>query len=371
MAKPRASPPISWLGNTFTPKFNKDASLQNSSLVLFKETLLKEVPDRSFWFHACLAKSGSLIITRASSSETANLPVELTTIISSCRKEDLTATESIANAQRLGIRVVNSAVNSYITVFSVDATFEGKTSQAIIEDVAKSLFSIGNRNCYFRSPVEIRSVQVSAEKGKTYFYLTTTSPIVAARIRAALQNTLKGDEQRLQSLMARSSKNLIRAQCFMKGVSRSTPMVTIHTIVKPYGSIVNGSLKYLADSISCTICVFDNCKPLPSQLERVILRAESNIPMLCKIGNIFLGCAPSPAGAVPAPDAVSAVPALTAVSVPEQILSSSLASLSNNTSLPSDYSDDPDISNVIHLAEVTPARAQPRPRNACCYLSPP
>ena len=155
--------------------------------------------------------------------------------------------------------------------------------------------------------------------------------------------------------MARSSKNLIRAQCFMKGVSRSTPMVTIHTIVKPYGSIVNGSLKYLADSISCTICVFDNCKPLPSQLERVILRAESNIPMLCNIGNIFLGCAPSPAGtAVPAPAAVSAVPALTAVSVPEQILSSSLASLSNNTSLPSDYSDDPDISNVIHLAEVTP-----------------
>ena len=143
MAKPGASPPP-WGGTRFTPPFRKDGLLQNRTL-LYNETLLKEIPDRSIWFHTRLLKTGSIDTTRASRWEDANLPEELVNVISGCLRDNLAADEIIDTAQRQGVRVVNSTVNSYMTVFSVDAALNVKTSKAIIDEVSKQLFLLGNR----------------------------------------------------------------------------------------------------------------------------------------------------------------------------------------------------------------------------------
>ena len=328
MAKPCASPPT-WQGSIFTPNFEETEGSPSRTL-LFKETLRKELAGtHSIWFHACLLKSGSFEVTRASSAEGANLPTELNTTISVRTKDNLAAEEIIANELREGTRVVRLVVNSYITIFSVDASLSGKTSQEIVNYVAKSLYDIGNRKNYYRTPVELRNVQVCARKGKTYFAMTTNSPVVTDRLRAVLQVFVNDptEQQRLRSLIATNSKNLPRANCIMKGVTRDTPMALIHAIIKPYGSLINGSLRYSADNTSCSICVFDNCKPLPSQLEKVILREESNIPMLCKTDNILLSGIPTKACSVPTPTPTDQVlvPTVLSCSTSSLMLSESTA----------------------------------------------
>ena len=379
MAKPAgASPPSTWIGKSFIPNFGKNELSRNRSYV-FNESLLKELTDRSVWVHARLGKSGTIdSLTRASNWEAANLPEELVKIISSCLRDDIIANEKIANAQRLqGVRVVNSAaVNSYMTVFSVDASLDVKTSKAIVDEISKNLFSVGNYNNYFRAPAEIRSVHVSADKGQTFLYLTTTNQIVAARGRAALQNILNGKKQHIRSLMATNSKSLVRAPCTLKGVSRNTPMVTLHAIVEPYGNIVNGSIRYLNDEISCTICVFENCEPLPSQLERVICRDKSNIPMLLKVRDVFLCRTPSQAVTMPVPDVTSVSQDITVDTVMPSTQDSAVSvdavpqdsvSISQDTipsvELPSSTSatnTPPQFTNVDNVTEVSNASEDPK-----------